>query len=41
MCVFFIMHALKSGSFDGMRFMSGVYGMLIFLNYEVFNERVS
>ncbi|MEW4922383.1 O-antigen ligase family protein [Algibacter sp. 2305UL17-15] len=39
MCVYFLMHSLKSGSLDGMRFMSGVYGMLIFFDYGIFNEK--
>lgn len=38
MCIFFLLHSLKSGSFDGMRFMSAVYGMLIFFSYDVFEK---
>ncbi|PWH83881.1 hypothetical protein DIS18_04830 [Algibacter marinivivus] len=39
MCVYFIMHSLKSGGLDGMRFMSGVYGILIFLDYDVLDKK--
>jgi len=39
MCVFFLLHSMKSGSFDGMRFMSAVYGMLIFFSYDVFEKK--
>ncbi len=40
MCVYFLLHALKSGSFDGMRFMSAIYGMLIFFSYDVFDRKM-
>ena len=40
MCAFFLLHSLKSGSFDGMRFMSAVYGMLIFFDYDVFEKKL-